>query len=100
MAEDAREVAKLQLLNTTRTLVLDVQNAFVDVLQAKDNLALARENLQAFQGIVERERDAGAGGRSGEGRTGADAGGGAAIPERGAAGGIASCASPATSCKG
>jgi cobalt-zinc-cadmium efflux system outer membrane protein len=53
VAQDAREVAQLQLLNTTRLLVLDVQNAFVDVLQAKDNLTLARENLQAFQGIVE-----------------------------------------------
>ena len=52
VAEGAREVAKLQLLNTTRGLVLDVQNAFIDVLQAKDNLALARENLQAFEGIV------------------------------------------------
>jgi cobalt-zinc-cadmium efflux system outer membrane protein len=53
VARDAREVAQLQLLNTTRLLVLDVQNAFVDVLQAKDNLLLARENLAAFQGIVE-----------------------------------------------
>ena len=53
VARSAREVAQLQLLNTTRTLVLDVQNAFVDVQQAKDNLALARENLQAFQSIVE-----------------------------------------------
>jgi cobalt-zinc-cadmium efflux system outer membrane protein len=53
VARTAREVAQLQLLNTTRTLVLDVQNAFVDVLQAKDNLELARENLQAFQSIVE-----------------------------------------------
>lgn len=52
VATDAREVAKLQLLNTTRLLVLDIQNAFVDVLQAKDNLLLARENLTAFQGIV------------------------------------------------
>jgi cobalt-zinc-cadmium efflux system outer membrane protein len=52
VAEGVREVAKLQLLNTTRSLVLDVQNAFVDVLQAKDNLQLARDNLQAFQGIV------------------------------------------------
>ena len=52
VAEGVREVAKLQLLNTTRTLILDVQNAFVDVLQAKDNLQLARENLQAFEGIV------------------------------------------------
>ena len=53
VARNAREVAQLQLLNTTRTLVLDVQNAFVDVQQAKDNLALARENLQVFQNIVE-----------------------------------------------
>jgi cobalt-zinc-cadmium efflux system outer membrane protein len=53
VAQDAREVAQLQLLNTTRTLVLDVQSAFVDVLQAKDNVALARENLQSFQNIVE-----------------------------------------------
>jgi cobalt-zinc-cadmium efflux system outer membrane protein len=53
VAQNAKEVAQLQLLNTTRTLVLDVQNAFVDVLQAKDNVALARDNLTAFQGIVE-----------------------------------------------
>ncbi len=46
-------MAQLQLLNTTRLLALDVQNAFVDVQQAKDNVALARENLAAFQGIVE-----------------------------------------------
>jgi outer membrane protein, heavy metal efflux system len=53
VAQDAREVVKLRLLNTTRSLILDVQNAFTDVLQAKDNLQLARENLQAFQGIVD-----------------------------------------------
>lgn len=53
VAKTSREVAQLQLLNTTRTLVLDVQNAFVDIQQAKDNLALAHENLQAFQNIVE-----------------------------------------------
>jgi outer membrane protein, heavy metal efflux system len=52
VAENSRDVAKLNLLNTTRGLVLDVQNAFIDVLQAKDNVALARENLTAFQGIV------------------------------------------------
>jgi cobalt-zinc-cadmium efflux system outer membrane protein len=53
VAQAAREVAQLQLLNTTRTLVLDVQNAFVDAQQAADAVALARENLKAFQGIVE-----------------------------------------------
>ena len=53
VAQDGREVAQLQLLNTTRSLVLDVQNGFIDVLQAKDNLTLARENLAAFQNIVD-----------------------------------------------
>jgi cobalt-zinc-cadmium efflux system outer membrane protein len=57
VATAQKEVAQLQLLNTTRTLVLDVQNAFVDVLQAKDNLSLARENLKAFQSIVEVNTD-------------------------------------------
>ena len=53
VAQTAREVAQLQLLNTMRSLVLDVQNAFVDVQQAKENLALARENQREFQNIVE-----------------------------------------------
>ena len=53
VAQAAKDVAKLELLNTTRQLALDVENAFVDVLQAKDDVQLARDNLQAFQGIVE-----------------------------------------------
>lgn len=53
VAQATREVSQLQLLNTTRQLVLDVQNAFVDLLVAKENLALARENLKAFEGIVD-----------------------------------------------
>jgi cobalt-zinc-cadmium efflux system outer membrane protein len=53
VAQSAKEVTQLLLLNTTRTLVLDVQSAFVDVQQAKDNLSLARENLQVFENIVE-----------------------------------------------
>lgn len=52
VAENAREVARWQLLNATRTLVLDVQNAFVEVVQAKDNLALAQDNLKAFEQIL------------------------------------------------
>lgn len=52
VAENAREVTQLQLLNTIRTLMLDVQNACVDVQVAKANLALAQENLQAFNDIV------------------------------------------------
>src|SRR5262249_13708591 len=52
VAENNKEVVRAQLLNTIRQLALDVQNAFVDVLQARDNLALARENLDAFTQIV------------------------------------------------
>ncbi len=53
VAENARTVAQLQLLNTIRALTLDVQNACVDVLLARVNLALAQENLQAFNDIVQ-----------------------------------------------
>src|SRR5262249_9105799 len=52
VAENNKEVVRAQLLNTIRQLSLDVQNAFVDVLQARDNLTLARENLDAFTQIV------------------------------------------------
>ncbi len=45
-AEAARSVVELQFLNAARTLALEVQNAFVDVLLAKSALALARENLE------------------------------------------------------
>jgi len=53
VAQDAREVARLQLMNTVRLLALEVQNAYVDVLQTKDDLQLARDNLKDFQEIVE-----------------------------------------------
>ncbi len=52
VAATSREVAQLEVLSATRSLVLDVQNAFVEVLQARENLALAQENLKVFQGIV------------------------------------------------
>src|SRR5262249_46243564 len=52
VAEQSQTVARLQLLNTIRTLMLDIQNAGVDVLLAKANLALAQESLQAFNTIV------------------------------------------------
>jgi len=48
----ARTVAELQLLDTTRKLVLDVQSAFADVQLAKLNLALAQENLAALNNVV------------------------------------------------
>ena len=53
VAENSRSVAQLQLLNTVRSLVLDVQNAFVEVLLARSNLELAQENLAAFRDIVQ-----------------------------------------------
>jgi cobalt-zinc-cadmium efflux system outer membrane protein len=53
VAENARNIAQLQLLNTIRGLVLDVQSAFVDVQLARDSLALAQENLKALNEIVE-----------------------------------------------
>lgn len=53
VAEAARSVARLQFLNSVRGVVLEVQNTFVDALLARDNLALARENLQSLNQIVD-----------------------------------------------
>ena len=99
VAKDAREVAQLQLLNTTRLLVLDVQNAFVDVLQAKDNVALARENLDAFQGIVEVNTNRVRAGDLAKVELIRTQVAAHAVPERGAAGGIETAHRRATGCK-
>jgi cobalt-zinc-cadmium efflux system outer membrane protein len=53
LAEDSRAVAQLQLLNTVRGIVLDVQSSFVDLQSAKDSLRLAQENLQTLHDIVD-----------------------------------------------
>ncbi len=53
VAESARSVAELQLINTMRTIVLDVQSAFIDVVLATNNLAVARESLDAFNALVQ-----------------------------------------------
>jgi len=53
VANAAKTVAELNLLNTIRQLRLDVQNAFVDLLTSKSSLALAQENLKSLQGLVE-----------------------------------------------
>jgi outer membrane protein, heavy metal efflux system len=53
VAQTAKSVAELQLLNTMRLVVLDVENAFVDVLLARANAALARESLDAFNALVQ-----------------------------------------------
>lgn len=52
VATAARAAAELELLNSTRTLRLDVHSAFTDVLLAKENVALARASLDSFNGIV------------------------------------------------
>jgi outer membrane protein, heavy metal efflux system len=52
VAESARQVAQWRLLNAARILALDVHNAFVDTLLAKENLSLAQENLRSFNQIV------------------------------------------------
>lgn len=53
VAEKERTVAELSFQDAVRTVTLDVQSAFVGVLLARDNLALARENLDTFNQIVE-----------------------------------------------
>jgi len=53
LAESQRAVARLQFLDATRQLVLSVESVFVEVQLAKENLLLARENLDAFERIVE-----------------------------------------------
>lgn len=52
LAKADRDVAELSLKNTIRGIVYSVQGAFVDVLLAKESVALAEDNLRAFQGIV------------------------------------------------
>ena len=53
VAELSKSVAELNVLNTLRGVILDVQNGFIDVLLAKESLALAQENLKALNAIVE-----------------------------------------------
>jgi len=53
VAQAAVPTAELQLLNTIRSVVLDVQSAFVELLQAKADLALAQETLEAFRQTVQ-----------------------------------------------
>ncbi len=52
-ARAARSVTELQFRNAARELVLELQNAFIDALLARDSLELARENLGFFRQIVE-----------------------------------------------
>lgn len=48
-----RTLAEVAVREVMRRVFLDVTMAFVDVLQAKENLALAQQNLKSLMGIVE-----------------------------------------------
>ncbi len=56
VAQDNRALVDLQLLNTVRNLVLDVQTVFTEILLARENLSLAQDNLKAFGDIVNVNR--------------------------------------------
>src|SRR5262245_11179655 len=53
VADAGRLVARLQLLNTTRSVVLDVQTTFVELLLAKAELSLQEETHATFHKTVE-----------------------------------------------
>lgn len=53
VANNAKSVAQLNLLNTTRQLIFDISNAFVDVQAAQGSLSLAQENLKSFNDIAD-----------------------------------------------
>lgn len=52
MANDTRLAAQADVLNGARMVIMDVRNAFIDLLAAKESLALANENLRALTEIV------------------------------------------------
>ena len=52
VAQLNRSVAELNVLNTMRGIMLDVENAYLDVLAATESVALANENLKALGEIV------------------------------------------------
>jgi cobalt-zinc-cadmium efflux system outer membrane protein len=52
LAALGKSVAELQFEDAIRRLVFDVEIAFVDVQAAKENLALAEDNLRSLSGIV------------------------------------------------
>ena len=53
VAQNSIQLARLQLLDEARKLILDVQSSFVDLQLAKANLSLAQESLKALSEVVE-----------------------------------------------
>jgi outer membrane protein, heavy metal efflux system len=52
VAQADKSLAELGVREVMRQVINAVQNAFVDVQQAKNNLALAQENLRSLDGVV------------------------------------------------
>lgn len=52
VARAERSIAELNVLNVVRGVMFNLQSAFVDVLNAKEILSLARQNLTTFNSIV------------------------------------------------
>jgi cobalt-zinc-cadmium efflux system outer membrane protein len=56
VAQLTRDVTQQNLVNAVRTLILDVQNACVDLIAAKQSLQLARESHEALKKVSELNR--------------------------------------------
>ncbi len=52
LAQQQKSLAELGVREVMRQVIYSVQTAYVDVQQAKNNLALAQENLRALEGVV------------------------------------------------
>jgi cobalt-zinc-cadmium efflux system outer membrane protein len=52
LARQGRLLAELGVREISRQVIFGVQSAFIDVLQAKNNLALAQENLTRLEDLV------------------------------------------------
>jgi cobalt-zinc-cadmium efflux system outer membrane protein len=53
LAVAERSVAELELADFVRRLIWEVRSAFTDLLQARDALVLAQDNLRTLRGIVD-----------------------------------------------
>lgn len=53
VAAAGKTVAELGVQDVMRRVILDVQTAYVDIQQARENLTLAESNLKSLNGIVE-----------------------------------------------
>jgi outer membrane protein, heavy metal efflux system len=52
VAREDKSLVELGVQEVMRQVIAGVQNAFVDVQQAKENLSLAQENLKSLEGLV------------------------------------------------